>query len=213
MSKLVLHDLRVSYQSSVLLEADACASPFAQFTKWFNEAKEAWNGEVNGMTLSTRSDHGVNARIVLLKQLDHRGFVFFTNYESNKSKELVADPRCSVLFWWGERSVRVQGVAEKLTCSENDEYYQVRPYESRIGAWASQQSTILKSRQELDDAYATFVERYPQSGHVPRPEFWGGWRVVPTSMEFWQGRPSRLHDRLLYTRNEAAEWSVVRLSP
>jgi pyridoxamine 5'-phosphate oxidase len=214
MSKLVLHDLRVTYNSSTLLESEAAKCPLQQFTNWFNEAKQVWSGEVNGMTLSTRSDNGVNARIVLLKQLDSRGFVFFTNYQSQKSLELTKDPRCSLLFWWGERSVRIQGQVEKLSSEENDEYYNVRPYESRIGAWTSKQSSVLTNREELDEDYRLYQEKYPRDGVVPRPDFWGGWRVIPISMEFWQGRPSRLHDRLLYEREcEGKEWNMVRLSP
>jgi pyridoxamine 5'-phosphate oxidase len=207
-------DLRREYASRALDEAQADQDPIRQFTKWFDEAMNSQILDVNAMTLATVSAAGEPAaRIVLLKEFDDHGFVFFTNYESAKGHDLAAHARACLLFFWREleRQVRITGAIARVSRGESEEYFHSRPFESQIGAWASAQSTILPSRAPLEERYAELAAKY--AGHeVPLPPFWGGYRVTPERMEFWQGRKSRLHDRLLYTRNGAA-WSRTRLSP
>ena len=207
-------DLRREYSSRALNEADADTDPIRQFSTWFAEAVKAELLDANAMTLATVSPAGdPAARIVLLKGFDDSGFVFFTNYESAKGRDLAAHPRACLLFFWREleRQVRITGAIEKVTQAESDEYFHSRPFESQVGAWASAQSTTVASRALLDARYAKLKAEY--AGQVvPLPPFWGGYRVAANSMEFWQGRTSRLHDRLLYTR-EAADWTRSRLSP
>jgi pyridoxamine 5'-phosphate oxidase len=211
-----LADLRINYSRASLDEADAAPNPFAQFDRWFKEALDAKLPEPNTMTLATVGDDGrPSARIVLIKGVDERGFVFFTNYESRKGRDLAANPHAALLFYWIEleRQVRIEGRIEKTSADESDRYFASRPLGSRIGAWASEQSAVIDSRATLEAREKAVNERYGEN--PPRPPHWGGYRVVPDAIEFWQGRPSRLHDRLLYTRDAAAGsgWTISRLSP
>jgi len=201
-------------------------SPLEQFRLWFKQAVEGGKvQEPEAMSLSTATPTGIpSARIVLLKQVDARGFVFFTNYTSRKSQELIANPHAALVFYWHEihRSVRVTGRVEKLIFKECDEYFQSRPIGSRVGAWASRQSTVI-GEGELDSRLKKIKDRFgvqegQDSGDVPTPDFWGGWRVIPNEVEFWCGKPSRLHDRIRYLRKEDhhkddPEWAIERLSP
>lgn len=211
-----LADLRINYSRASLDEADVAHDPFAQFDRWFKEALAAKLPEPNTMTLATVGDDGrPSARIVLIKGVDERGFVFFTNYESRKGRDLAAHPQAALLFYWIEleRQVRIEGRIEKTSAEESDRYFASRPLGSRIGAWASDQSAVIDSRATLEAQEKAVSERY--GDNPPRPPHWGGYRLVPDSIEFWQGRPSRLHDRLLYTRDADTSpgWSISRLSP
>ncbi|MBR8298087.1 pyridoxamine 5'-phosphate oxidase [Burkholderia cenocepacia] len=211
-----LADLRINYSRASLDEADAAPDPFAQFDRWFKEALAAQLPEPNTMTLATvGADGRPSARIVLIKGVDERGFVFFTNYESRKGHDLAVHPQAALLFYWIEleRQVRIEGRIEKTSEEESDRYFASRPLGSRIGAWASEQSAVIDSRATLEAREKAVSERY--GDNPPRPPHWGGYRLVPDSIEFWQGRPSRLHDRLLYTRDAAAapRWTISRLSP
>ncbi len=207
-------DLRREYASRALSEDQADADPIRQFTTWFDEAVSAQLLDVNAMTLATVSPTGdPAARIVLLKGFDEHGFVFFTNYESAKGRELAARPRACLLFFWVEleRQVRITGSVTQVSTAESDEYFHSRPFESQIGAWASAQSTPVANRALLETRFAELSAQYAGKA-VPLPPFWGGYRVRPELVEFWQGRQSRLHDRLLYTR-DGANWSRSRLAP
>ncbi len=207
-------DLRREYASRALGEDQADADPIRQFTTWFDEAASAQILDVNAMTLATTTPDGdPDARIVLLKGFDDDGFVFFTNYESAKGRELAAHPRACLLFFWVEleRQVRITGAVTKVSRSESEEYFHSRPFESQVGAWASAQSTTVSDRAVLESRYAELTEQYAGQS-VPLPAFWGGYRVAPEKVEFWQGRPSRLHDRLLYTRGSDG-WTRSRLAP
>ena len=208
-----LADLRRDYARESLSERDVAADPIAQFEKWFVQAQGAGMVEPNAMTLasSTRDGHP-SARIVLLKGFDARGFVFFTDYRSRKGAELESNPNVSLCFWWGElqRQVRITGTVARASREESEAYYRTRPHGSRIGAWASHQSAPLASREPLEREVARLEQKYPDD--VPLPPHWGGYRVTPEAVEFWQGRPSRLHDRIVYTRDGGA-WRIGRLSP
>ncbi|RQS75053.1 pyridoxamine 5'-phosphate oxidase [Burkholderia sp. Bp8963] len=211
-----LADLRINYSRASLDEADAAPSPFAQFDRWFKEALAAKLPEPNTMTLATVGENGrPSARIVLIKAVDERGFVFFTNYESRKGHDLAANPYAALLFYWIEleRQVRIEGRIEKTSAEESDRYFASRPLGSRIGAWASEQSAVIDNRALLEAREREISARYGDD--PPRPPHWGGYRLVPDTLEFWQGRPSRLHDRLLYTRDATAPhgWTISRLSP
>lgn len=206
-------DLRQSYEKGVLLENEAAISPLDQFARWFDEAVAAQVPEPNAMTLATVDATGQpSARIVLIKGYDERGFTFFTNYESRKGDDLLANPRAALLFFWQplERQVRIEGVVERVSAAESDAYFASRPVGSRIGAWTSQQSRPV-TREILEAREREFKARYGDA--PPRPPHWGGYRLVPTTLEFWQGRPSRLHDRLRYRVDGKQGWIMDRLSP
>ena len=193
---------------------DLDPDPIVQFGRWMEDALEEHLLLPNTMTLATAGADGrPSARMVLLKGFDHRGFVFYTNYDSRKSRELAANPAAALVFYWSrlERQVRVEGRVEKVPDDESDEYFASRPLESRIGAWASRQSAALAGRAELEERVAELERRYA-GGDVPRPPHWGGWLVRPDAIELWQGRPNRLHDRFLYTRRGDA-WERARLYP
>ena len=210
-----LTDLRKEYTLHGLNEADLDPSPFRQFHLWFDQALAAGLAEPNAMTLATATPEGrPSARMVLIKGADERGFVFFSNYASLKGRELDANPYAALVFYWAEleRQIRIEGRVEQVSPEESDAYFQSRPAGSRLGAWASRQSAVIGDRAELEGRLAELAARHP-GGDVPRPPHWGGYRVVPESIEFWQGRPSRLHDRLRYRLREDGTWLVERLSP
>ena len=209
-----LAGLRREYADSGLDESDLADEPVAMFERWLKDATEAGIHEPNAMVVASASAHGVpSARLVLLKRHDDRGFVFFTNYTSRKGTELDANPACALLFPWHdlERQVRVEGTATRLTEEENEEYFSTRPRDSQVGAWASPQSQVVESRAELDRRYDETAERFGEGG-IGLPPAWGGYLVAPRSVEFWQGRRGRMHDRLRYVRLGDG-WRVERLAP
>jgi pyridoxamine 5'-phosphate oxidase len=211
----ILAALRQEYLTGGLSEADAGTEPFALFRHWLEQAILAELPEPNAMVLATATPDGVpSARLILLKALDERGFTFFTNYDSRKGHEMAANPRVALVFPWHaiERQVRVEGAVEKVTPAESDDYFRNRPLGSRLGAWASRQSDVIPDREFLERRHAELMAKYPD-GTVPRPEFWGGYRVIPAVIEFWQGRPSRLHDRIRFTKRSDGTWARERLSP
>lgn len=206
-------DIRQSYEKFELLESNASNDPFEQFGRWFNDAVSAQVAEVNAMTLATCPSNGQpTARVVLLKGFDDRGFTFFTNYLSRKGKEIADNPRATLLFFWAalERQVRIEGTLEKVDAAESDAYYQSRPLGSRIGAWVSPQSQPI-TRDALEARTQELTVSLGEN--PPRPDHWGGYRLVPSLIEFWQGRPSRLHDRLVYSRVSGVDWARTRLAP
>lgn len=219
-------DIRKDYKLASLEEADVAANPIDQFTRWWNEAVASQIDEVNAMTLATANAAGVPAaRIVLLKGYNPNGFIFFTNYESDKGKNLSQNPHAALVFFWKEleRQIRIEGTVEKVSAAESDRYFNSRPASSRIGAWASPQSAVIENRMVIEQN----VERYSSifaNDSIERPDHWGGYIVKPTSIEFWQGRSSRLHDRIKYTLENSAyntatdtrtelNWKIERLAP
>lgn len=207
-------DLRKDYTRETLNETDVDPNPFRQFQRWFDQAVNAELPEPNAMTVATASKDGIpSARIVLLKAVDDRGFTFFTNYNSAKGKELEANPQAALVFLWTEleRQVRIVGAVEKITPEESDGYFFSRPHNSRLGAWASEQSEVIPNRDVLEQKLASLKLEY-ENQEVPRPPHWGGFRVLPREIEFWQGRSSRLHDRLRYQFQDG-QWVIDRLSP
>ena len=210
-----LADLRTEYMQRGLDEGQMDADPIRQFQAWFDAAVAAGHPEPNAMTVATATlDGAPSARMTLLKGLDERGFVFYTNYESRKGAELAANPRAALIFFWVllERQVRVEGRVERVSGAESDTYLHSRPVGSQLGAAASPQSQVIGNRAALEQAYRALEETYA-GREVPRPPHWGGFRVIPQVIEFWQGRPSRLHDRLRYTRAPDGDWRIERLAP
>ena len=205
--------LRVSYEQGELNESDVSHNPLDQFNNWLQEAIKNEVPEPNAMVLATINKDGQpGARNVLLKSADDNGFIFFTNKNSDKASDLKQNPHCTLLFSWlsQHRQVIVKGKAEEISREESNTYFQTRPYGSRISAWVSEQSQVIKSREELETKVKEFMDKYPEN--VPMPDYWGGYLVKPESIEFWQGRPSRLHDRIRFTKKGNA-WTIERISP
>ncbi|MEE1938351.1 pyridoxamine 5'-phosphate oxidase [Streptomyces sp. TRM 70361] len=208
--------MRAQYRAEGLEETDLAADPYEQFLRWFEDAVTGGLHEPNAMVLSTADGRGrPSSRTVLLKQFDQRGFVFYTNYGSRKGRDIEANPYVSLLFPWHAvaRQVIIGGTAERTGRDETAAYFRTRPHGSQLGAWASEQSAAVASREELDRTYADLAARYPETEGVPVPPRWGGYRVRPETVEFWQGRLNRLHDRLRYVRTGPSSWTVERLCP
>jgi pyridoxamine 5'-phosphate oxidase len=207
--------MRKIYQLETLLEKDMDEDPIKQFEAWWQYAILSKIEEPNTMSLATCSTSGKpSVRTVLLKGLRENGFIFFTNYESRKGKEIAENPFVALLFFWKEleRQVRIEGKIQKISDEESDEYFSERPRESQVGAWSSPQSTVIDNREFLQEEMHKYEKQFG-AGEIPRPSYWGGYIVKPYSMEFWQGRPGRLHDRLQYTLNENNSWIIKRLAP
>jgi pyridoxamine 5'-phosphate oxidase len=214
-ARMALADMRKDYGMAGLLEQDLAKDPFRQFEKWFQEAEAAKITEPNAMSLATTGGDGRPAvRTVLLKHCDGRGFVFYTNYESRKGRELAGLGRAALLFPWValERQVIAEGPVTRVSREEADAYFHSRPRASQLAAWASPQSTVIAGRAVIEESYRVVEKKY-EGREVPLPPQWGGFRLVPETVEFWQGRRSRLHDRLRYRRDAAGEWTVERLAP
>jgi len=208
-------DLRKDYKLQSLSEKDVKDHPITQFSTWWQEALNAAIDEINAMTLATASPDGVpSARIVLLKGFDENGFVFFTNYNSHKGKDLIENPRACLVFFWKEleRQVRITGLVSKTSAEESDDYFNSRPPGSRIGAWVSPQSEVINGRNWLEENERKYNEMFDVHP-LTRPPHWGGYRVQPVTIEFWQGRSNRLHDRILYSLEENGSWKIERLAP
>ncbi|HTS43540.1 MAG TPA: pyridoxamine 5'-phosphate oxidase [Puia sp.] len=207
--------IRKEYKMQFLSENEIASDAIQQFDKWWKESLESDIEEVNAMTLATSSNDGIpSARIVLLKGYDKRGFVFFTNYQSLKGQQLLENPRACLVFFWKEieRQIRITGLVEKVSVKESDDYFSSRPEGSRIGAWASPQSQVIVSRNWLEENEKEFQQKF-KNKTIPRPQHWGGYRVKPISIEFWQGRSNRLHDRINYTLLGDGSWLIERLAP
>ncbi len=211
-----LSSRREEYETAGLDVGDVDADPIAQWQRWYDEASSAGCVEPHAFVLATIDGDGFpQSRYLLARGADERGFAFFTNYESDKSHQLDASPKASLLFTWLQlhRQVRVVGTVERLNAAESDAYYASRPRSSQIGAWASPQSQVLADRAALEARVEQFTATFEGVDDVPRPNYWGGWRLTPLTVEFWQGRPSRLHDRLRYRGNDGGDWVVERLAP
>lgn len=210
-----LAQLRKEYSLHSLNEEELAGTAMLQFEKWWQDAEKSQLEEMNAMTLATAGKEGMaDARIVLLKGFDENGFVFFTNYNSAKSKQLELNNQCCLLFFWKEleRQVRIKGVAEKISVKESIEYFNSRPEGSKLGAWASPQSMVVAGKAMLVETYQYYAERF-KHGKIPMPPHWGGYRVKPGCIEFWQGRPGRMHDRILYSQTAPGIWQTERLAP
>lgn len=208
-------DIRINYSKKSLDEKDAAKNAIDMFEIWWEEAVSSDITEVNAMTVASVDEHGhPDARVVLLKAFDKRGFVFFTNYDSTKGKQMEANPNATLVFFWKEleRQVRIRGTVERTSVQESVDYFNSRPEGSRLGAWASTQSLVVAGKGWLKETFDYYNERFKR-GVIPKPPHWGGYRIVPTAIEFWQGRPNRLHDRLLYTLQEDDSWKIERLAP
>ena len=206
-------DIRKDYQLKSLSELEVNSNPFSQFSSWWDDAVQSEIDEVNAMTLSTITNEGrPSSRIVLLKGFDAKGFIFFSNYNSSKAQQISSNSHVSLLFFWKEleRQMRIDGVCSKVSAEESDAYFHSRPIGSRLGAWASPQSEKIKDREVLVQRLASVTQEFGLD--VPRPPHWGGYHVVPTRIEFWQGRSNRLHDRILYEQQELS-WQISRLAP
>ncbi len=207
--------LRNEYKRGSLDRTDLHSSPFSQFEQWFQQANTSEVIEVNAMQLATASTNGrPSIRTVLMKAFDQQGFVFYTNYSSQKAREIAENPQASALFFWKEleRQVEITGKVEKVATTDSLKYFLSRPKGSQLGAWVSQQSSTIESRGLLEQKLAEMKHKF-KSGDIPLPDFWGGFRIIPDTVEFWQGRPSRLHDRFEYRLNTENNWDIVRLSP
>ncbi len=210
-----MKDLRENYSKGELLETMIDKNPIVQFQQWFDEAVKEKIPEPNAFILSTAMvDFKPSARVMLLKGVENNSFVFFTNYESRKGKELTWNPYAAMVFLWlpMQRQIRIEGRVEKISTEESQNYFRSRPRESQLGAWCSAQSSVLKNRSELDNKYADLEKKY-EGKEIPKPPYWGGFKVIPSSIELWQGRASRLHDRLRYTFMNEGDWKLERLSP
>ena len=213
--KETIENLRNDYRSASLSEKDVAADPISQFAKWFAEALDGGLYEPNAMTLATATHDGKpSARILLLKGFDKTGFTFYTNYLSRKGKEISRNPAASMVFFWAEleRQVRIEGTIEKVSKEESEKYFHSRPKESQVGAIASQQSQELKGKEPLENSWNELLEKFADK-EVPKPAYWGGYVLKPQVVEFWQGRPGRLHDRIVYKRSDKNSWKIVRLAP
>jgi pyridoxamine 5'-phosphate oxidase len=207
-------DIRKDYKLQTLLEADVAPDPITQFGKWWDEAVKSEIDEVNAMTLATADKNNMpSARIVLLKGYDKNGFIFFTNYQSHKGEQLLQNPNACLVFFWKEleRQIRITGTVEKISGEDSDAYFTSRPAGSRIGAWASPQSSVIANRTVIEEKLKDFEQQFGDNA-IPRPPHWGGYIVQPAQIEFWQGRASRLHDRMQYTLQKGA-WIIERLAP
>ena len=211
-----LSNYRKSYQKSELLESMIPENPMELFQQWFHEIEESnSNEESNAMTIATNGNDGFpKSRVVLMKKFTWEGFIFYTNYNSEKGKAIAEDPNICLSFFWHtlERQIIIKGIVEKISENISDGYFESRPDGSKLGAWASDQSEVVDSRETLDKRLKTFEEKYNKK-EIPRPEHWGGYLVKPVSIEFWQGRPNRMHDRIRYTLEEKIEWKIERLAP
>ncbi len=208
-------DIRKDYTLHELSEGEVAEDPISQFNSWFQEAVEAKVNEPNAMSLGTAVDGQPSVRIVLLKGIDEKGFRFYTNYQSAKGEQLKQNPKAALTFFWPEleRQVRIEGVVEKLTDEASDTYYNSRPKGSRVGAWSSPQSQVIPDREVLEERVQEYTQKFENTEEVPRPDFWGGFVLIPAMVEFWQGRPSRLHDRIRYRLSEDKSWTIERLAP